>query len=257
MVDNGNSLQQYPVDAGIPQAFTLGLAVFVLYINYPPDDVILLSMLMILDSIVSAIRHLIDGNNLSWLLTLNLTHEIRQTGAGGGFFTSMLGKLSFFFLSIPILLMLLMSKWVSLFLNNNDFLSYWDSFSSKFDWGSRIISIAKTTSKKIEALILSLKFLSPEFSVYVYKSTTRPFLKYFCHFMMCLSSYYVNMLDKVQNRISKTVGPLLSTSLEPLAHRRNKGSSSLFFVGYTYIDIHQNLLNRFHVLLFVVGHSLF
>ena len=153
--------------------------------------------------------------------------------------------------------MLLMSKWVSLFLKNNDFLSYWDSFSSKFDWGSRIISIAKTTSKKIEALILSLKFLSPKFSVYVYKSTTRPFLKYFCHFMMCLSSYYVNMLDKVQNRISKTVGPLLSTSLEPLAHRRNKGSSSLFFVGYTYIDIHQNLLNRFHVLLFVVGHSLF
>ena len=74
MVDNGNSLQQYPVDAGIPQAFTLGLAVFVLYINYPPDDVILLSMLMILHSIVSAIRHLIDGNNLSWLLTLNLTH---------------------------------------------------------------------------------------------------------------------------------------------------------------------------------------
>ena len=228
MVDNENSLQQYPVDAGIPQAFTLGLAVFVLYINYPPDDVILLSMLMILHSIVSAIRHLIDGNNLSWLVTLNLTHEIRRTGAGGGFFTSMLGKLNSFFLNIPILLMLLMSKWVSLFLKNNDFLSYWGSFFSKFDWGSCIISITKTTSKKIEALIRSLKFLSPEFSLYICKSTTRPFLEYFCRFLMCLSSYYSNILDKVQNRISRTVGPLLPTSLEPLAHRRNEGSSSIF-----------------------------
>ena len=32
-------------------------------------------------------------------------------------------------------------------------------FSSKLDWGSYIISIAKTASKKIEALILSMKFL--------------------------------------------------------------------------------------------------
>ena len=36
------------------------------------------------------------------------------------------------------------------------------TFSSKFDWVSYIISIAKTTSKKIRALIHSMKFLSPE-----------------------------------------------------------------------------------------------
>ena len=34
-------------------------------------------------------------------------------------------------------------------------------FSSKLDWGSYIISIAKTTCKKIGALIRSMKFLSP------------------------------------------------------------------------------------------------
>ena len=36
------------------------------------------------------------------------------------------------------------------------------SFSSKLDWGSYIASIAKTVSKKIGALIRSMKFLSPE-----------------------------------------------------------------------------------------------
>ena len=35
------------------------------------------------------------------------------------------------------------------------------TFSSKLDWGSYIISIAKTASKKIGALIRSMKFLSP------------------------------------------------------------------------------------------------
>ena len=34
------------------------------------------------------------------------------------------------------------------------------TFSSKLDWDAYIISIAKTTSKKIGALICSMKFLS-------------------------------------------------------------------------------------------------
>ena len=36
------------------------------------------------------------------------------------------------------------------------------TFSSKLNWGFYIISIAKTASKKIGDLILSMKFLSPE-----------------------------------------------------------------------------------------------
>ena len=52
------------------------------------------------------------------------------------------------------------------------------TFSSKLDWGSYIISIAKTTSKKIGALINSMKFLSPEVALYLYKSTTRPCMEY-------------------------------------------------------------------------------
>ena len=40
------------------------------------------------------------------------------------------------------------------------------TFSSKLAWVSYIISIAKTASKKIGALICSMKFLSPEVALY-------------------------------------------------------------------------------------------
>ena len=46
-------------------------------------SVILLSMLMILLSIVSVIRHLICGNKLNWLLNLNLIYKRLWTGVKG------------------------------------------------------------------------------------------------------------------------------------------------------------------------------
>ena len=55
------------------------------------------------------------------------------------------------------------------------------TFSSKLNWGSYIISIAKTASKKIGALICSMKFFFPEVALYLYKSTIRPCMEYCCH----------------------------------------------------------------------------
>ena len=48
------------------------------------------------------------------------------------------------------------------------------TFSSKLDWGSFIISIAKTASKKIRAIIGSMKFLFLKVALYLYKSTIHP-----------------------------------------------------------------------------------
>ena len=59
-------------------------------------SVVLLSMLMILLSILSVIGHLICGNNLNWLLNLNLIYKTLWTGVRSGLLTSMLGKLSWF-----------------------------------------------------------------------------------------------------------------------------------------------------------------
>ena len=55
------------------------------------------------------------------------------------------------------------------------------TFSSKLAWGSYIVSIPKTASKKIGALIRSMKFLSPEVALFPNKSTIRPCMEYCCH----------------------------------------------------------------------------
>ena len=47
-------------------------------------------------------------------------------------------------------------------------------FSSKFERGSYIVFITKTTSKKIGALKLFMKFVSPEVALYLYKFAIRP-----------------------------------------------------------------------------------
>ena len=54
------------------------------------------------------------------------------------------------------------------------------TFSSKLDWGSYVISIAKTASKNIGALIRSMKFLSPEVALYLYKPTMRLCMEHCC-----------------------------------------------------------------------------
>ena len=107
-------------------------------------------------------------------------------------------------------------------------------FSSKLDWGSYIISMAKTTSKKIGALIRSVKFLSSEVALYLCKSTIHPCMEYCCHIWAGAPSCYLELLDKLQKRICRTVGPSLAASLEPLAHRQNVASLDLFY-GY-YFD---------------------
>ena len=78
---------------------------------------------MILLSILSVIRHLICGNNLNELMNLNLIYETLWTGARSGLLDGSVleKKLSFKMLGLT---------------------------SPKLDWGSYIISIAETASKK-------------------------------------------------------------------------------------------------------------
>ena len=114
-------------------------------------------------------------------------------------------------------------------------------FCSIFDWGSYIISIAKTVSKKIRSLIRSMKFLSPEVALFLHKSTKRPTnlsinlpynsVKYGCQ-VWANTPRCLEMLDKLQKQTCRTVGPSFATSLEPLAHRQNTAGLSLFYRYY-------------------------
>ena len=65
-------------------------------------------MLLILLSILSVIRRLTSGNNLNWLLNLNLIYETLSTGVRRGLLISMLGKLNWFRLTDLITMVLLM-----------------------------------------------------------------------------------------------------------------------------------------------------
>ena len=101
------------------------------------------------------------------------------------------------------------------------------TFSSKLEWSSYIISIAKIAYKKIGALIRSMKFLSSEAALYLYKSTIRPCMKYCCHVWAGASSCYLKLLDMLQKRYTG----LTVLNLMSLLNRwliRNVASLSLF-----------------------------
>ena len=103
------------------------------------------------------------------------------------------------------------------------------TFSSKLDMGPYIISTDKSATKKIGVLICSMKLFFPEFAPYLYKSTIRPCMEYCCHVWVGAPSYCLELLDELQKRICRTVGASLATSLEPLDHRQNVASLSLFY----------------------------
>ena len=102
------------------------------------------------------------------------------------------------------------------------------TFFSKLDWGSYIISTAKAASKNIGVLIRSMKLLSPEFALYLYKSIIQPCIEHSCHVWAGAPSCCLELLDKLQKQICRTVGPSLAASHETLSHRQNLASLSLF-----------------------------
>ena len=62
------------------------------------------------------------------------------------------------------------------------------TFSSKLDWNRNV-------SKKIGGLIRSMKFISPEVVLYLYKFNIRPCMEYCCHVRTGALSYHLELLE--------------------------------------------------------------
>ena len=63
-----------------------------------------------------------------------------------------------------------------------------------------------------------MKFLSLEVALDLYKSTIRPCMEYCCHVWTGAPSCYLELLDKLQKWICRTVGVSLAASLEHLTY---------------------------------------
>ena len=87
------------------------------------------------------------------------------------------------------------------------------SFSSQLGWGSifEIESETKTASKKTGALVDSLKSISRQVALYLYKSIIRPGMEYSCHVL--------TLICQINNR-NQHVGLLVLslTSSSELSH---------------------------------------
>ena len=97
-----------------------------------------------------------------------------------------------------------------------------------------------------------MKLLSPEVTLYLYESAICPCMEYYCHVWAGAPSLYLELLDKLQKQICRTVSPSLAGSLEPLVYHQNVASISIF-CRYTLVDVLQNWLNWLHFPFLEVG----
>lgn len=74
-------------------------------------------------------------------------------------------------------------------------------------------AIAKTASRKTGAYNCSIKLFSSEVPLNLYSSTVESFMEYCCHVWAGTLSGSLNMLNKLQKEVCKTVGSSFPTSL--------------------------------------------
>ena len=73
-----------------------------------------------------------------------------------------------------------------------------------------------------------MRFLSYEVALYLCKSTIRPCIEYCVHIWAGTPSCYLELLDKLQKQICRTVSSSLAASLEPFGSLSKFGQLKSF-----------------------------
>ena len=218
VVLDDKSSQEYTVNTGLPQGSIFGLTLFLPYINDPPDDIVW-DIAICADGAILYSKY---GQASDLWQQLESASELESDLQD----TVEWGKKRFFDFNggrTHLVLFDWSNKNGSIDVKMDEYALEEKSslkmlgltFSSKLDWSFYIISIAKTASKKIGALIRSMKFCSPEVALYLHKSIIHLCMEYCCHIWDSASSCYLKLLGKLQKQKYRTVGLSLAASREP------------------------------------------
>ena len=155
-----------------------------------------------------------------------------QTGARSSLMISMLEKVSVFRSTGLITLVLLMWRWMGLFLRKN-ILSCWE-FLYLLNWVGFITlpPLLKLSPRKFGLSSVLWSLFLPKL---LFISINLPYSLPRSPVVTCglvLINCDLDMLDKLQKRIYRTVGPTLGACREPLGHRWDIASLSHFFRYY-------------------------
>ena len=102
--------------------------------------------------------------------------------------------------------------------------------SSHLSWNDHINSIAKRASQKLGYLFRARGFFSSRDLLLLYKAQVRPLMEYCSHIWGGAPATSLKILDKVQARAIRLINDVkLTSSLQPLSHRRAVASLSLFY----------------------------
>ena len=168
------SLQEYQINAGAPQGSILGPTLFLLYITDLPEDVICNIAVYADDTTLCSkcdqVSDLWQQPKLaSELETLNYETLDWSKMWLVDFSAGKTQLISFGWFNNNGSINVKMDGFV--LEEKSSFKILGLTFSSSLDRDSYIISIAKVATKKIGALIRSMKFLSPEVALYLYSAT--------------------------------------------------------------------------------------